>query len=265
MQRDKHGTSINDSGPIIPFSTEGHLLHSGKVCFTDTTQMSLEAKQKDTEHIEKTVVRDAEKAGDGDDGTEEAVDPGLESRFLEVRSAAVEEDDITMIAETFRAYAIGILLCGAAAAISDLADWREEPMVIDSSLVQLVALPIGKGWARYMPKWKIGTKKYFFNLNPGPFTIKEHTLIVAMANVATGYPPYALGLLISQITKYSNPFLHIVDKRSKFWIHVQPHALNRYGDDWLQSCRVVPQIPAISWRYDLAGVPSDRCIPQHYA
>jgi len=220
--------------------------------------MSFENKEKDAEHVEKTVVTVTEKTAEAD---EEAPDPGLESRFLEVRSAAVEEDDITMIAETFRAYVIGMVLCGMAAAISNVTDWREQPLVIDASTVQLVALPVGKVWARYMPKWRIGFGKCSFNLNPGPFTIKEHTLVTAMASVATGWAPYALGLLVVQVTKYSMPILAIVDKRSKLWTHLRSHNPNGYGVDWFRSRWIMPQIPGVSWRYDLAQRPSDRRIP----
>lgn len=54
-------------------------------------------------------------------------------------------------------------------------------------VVQLVAYPLGVGWAKIMPSVDItipglGTA----NLNPGPFNIKEHVIIVAMANAAFG-------------------------------------------------------------------------------
>jgi hypothetical protein len=37
---------------------------------------------------------------------------------------------------------------------------------------------MGKAWARYMPNVSI----FGISLNPGPFTIKEHTIIVAMSH-----------------------------------------------------------------------------------
>ena len=47
---------------------------------------------------------------------------------------------------------------------------------------QLVSLPIGKAWARYVPNVTIFTME----LNPGPFTVKEHVVITIMASVVSG-------------------------------------------------------------------------------
>ena len=46
----------------------------------------------------------------------------------------------------------------------------------------LVAYPIGKAWARYLPKVSL----FGMSLNPGPFTIKEHVIITIMASVNDG-------------------------------------------------------------------------------
>jgi OPT oligopeptide transporter protein len=47
---------------------------------------------------------------------------------------------------------------------------------------------MGKAWARYMPNVSI----FGISLNPGPFTIKEHVIIVIMSDVYGG-PAYAVG------------------------------------------------------------------------
>jgi OPT oligopeptide transporter protein len=41
---------------------------------------------------------------------------------------------------------------------------------------------MGKAWARYMPNVSI----FGMPLNPGPFTIKEHVIAMAMAGVGDG-------------------------------------------------------------------------------
>ena len=53
-------------------------------------------------------------------------------------------------------------------------------------VVQLIAYPIGVGWAKVMPNKEISLFGLKANLNPGPFNIKEHVIIVAMANAAFG-------------------------------------------------------------------------------
>ena len=53
-----------------------------------------------------------------------------------------------------------------------------------------------------MPRWLGGAE---FSFNPGPFNIKEHTIIVMMANVAIG-PAYALYMTVSSELWYNHDF-----------------------------------------------------------
>jgi hypothetical protein len=55
---------------------------------------------------------------------------------------------------------------------------RRPSIVITAIVAQLLSFPLGRAWGQYMPKkvFKIFGKS--FSLNPGPFNIKEHTLIV---------------------------------------------------------------------------------------
>jgi hypothetical protein len=50
-----------------------------------------------------------------------------------------------------------------------------------------VSFPIGKLWALYVPNVTL----FGVELNPGPFTIKEHVLITIMAGVGER-PAYAV-------------------------------------------------------------------------
>jgi len=129
--------------------------------------------------------------------------PVLQSKYLEVRSAVEVTDDVNMSAETFRAYTIGILLCALGSVTSSITEQREQPLTVEPTVVQLVCFPIGKLWAKYMPDKTISLGRWSFKLNPGPFSVKEHALIVVMANVACGWQPYGIGLIIVQVVKYS--------------------------------------------------------------
>jgi hypothetical protein len=51
----------------------------------------------------------------------------------------------------------------------------------------LMSFPIGKFLALYVPNVTV----FGLELNPGPFTIKEHVIITIMASVASG-PAYAV-------------------------------------------------------------------------
>jgi hypothetical protein len=45
---------------------------------------------------------------------------------------------------------------------------------------------MGVGWAKVMPNKEIRLFGTTMNLNPGPFNVKEHVIIVAMANASFG-------------------------------------------------------------------------------
>jgi OPT family oligopeptide transporter len=73
-----------------------------------------------------------------------------------------------------------------------------DPSVQITALVaQLVALPAGKLLEKTLPRAHITTFGYTWSLNPGPFNIKEHTLITVMANVVAG-GAYATDIIAAQ-------------------------------------------------------------------
>ena len=76
---------------------------------------------------------------------------------------------------------------------------RQPAITITSLTVQLVAYPLGVGWYYAMPKRQFRLFGRSFSLNPGEFNIKEHTIIVVMANVnVAGGVAYATDTLTAQ-------------------------------------------------------------------
>lgn len=75
-----------------------------------------------------------------------------------------------------------MILTTVGSAMNMLFLMRAPSIIITSLVVQLVAWPIGLGWHLVLPdrNLKIGGLK--FNLNPGAFNMKEHTIIIVMAN-----------------------------------------------------------------------------------
>jgi len=70
--------------------------------------------------------------------------------------------------------------------VNMLFSMRYPKIAISTLIAQLIAYPFGNLWAAYMPTWTIRIFGREWTLNPGPFTIKEHTLITIMANVSFG-------------------------------------------------------------------------------
>lgn len=107
------------------------------------------------------------------------------SPYPEVR-AVVRNYDEELPVSTIRAWVIGLLLTTIASGLNSLFNLRLPLITITPYVVQLVAYPIGRGWHLVFPDREFKLLGLRFNLNPGPFNIKEHTIIVVMANAAFG-------------------------------------------------------------------------------
>lgn len=83
-----------------------------------------------------------------------------------------------MIQNTVRMWTIAFLFTTAGSGINMLLSLRRPSIVITSIVAQLLSFPIGKAWGKYMPAWEFKIFGRTIHLNPGPFNIKEHTLII---------------------------------------------------------------------------------------
>ena len=65
----------------------------------------------------------------------------------------------------------------------------------------MLIFPLGRAWARLLPNVKI----FGLELNPGPFTIKEHVLATIMASVGAG-SAYATDIIAVQRVFYNQNY-----------------------------------------------------------
>ncbi|CCM00338.1 uncharacterized protein FIBRA_02368 [Fibroporia radiculosa] len=105
-----------------------------------------------------------------------------ESPYAEVRAAVPNVDDPTMPVNTFRMWFLGIILSCVMAGVNHFFEERYPSVVISPLVVQLIALPLGKGMEWLLPTTRFKTFGCTWSFNPGPFNIKEHTVITAMAS-----------------------------------------------------------------------------------
>jgi hypothetical protein len=110
-----------------------------------------------------------------------------DSAYEEVR-AAVRNTDDESIANTVRAWILGMLFVTIVAAINMFLSMRAPAITVPVVVVILLVYPIGELWARVVPMKKFRTFGIEWTFNPGPWTIKEHTVVTLMANVTSGYP-----------------------------------------------------------------------------
>ncbi|KAI8074176.1 OPT family small oligopeptide transporter [Gongronella butleri] len=107
-----------------------------------------------------------------------------DSPIEEVRASIPPTDDTTIPTATFRAWFWGIVFSLAISFTNQFFWFRANPLTIKVIVVQLLAFPAGKLFEKILPSREIGFGRFKFNLNPGPFGVKEHTLITVMANAA---------------------------------------------------------------------------------
>ena len=84
---------------------------------------------------------------------------------------------------------------------------RAPQLIISSLVAQFVAWPLGLAWQYALPNRQFRIGRLKFNLNPGPFNMKEHVIITVMANCTFGTgPAYSTDTLIAQRGFYGQNF-----------------------------------------------------------
>lgn len=129
-----------------------------------------------------------------------------DSPYPEVR-AAVRNYDEDMPCNTVRAWTIGLFLVVIGASMNTLFSLRSPSIGLGALIAQIIAWPLGQGWAKVMPTrqftlWPLGIR---WSLNPGPFNIKEHSIIVVMASVSFSVA-YATDIILAQVVFYKQDF-----------------------------------------------------------
>ncbi len=173
--------------------------------------------------------------GDDDDGEGEEPVVVEDSPYPEVRAAVHPYDDHTLPCNTLRAWSIGLSLIFLGASMNTLFSLRSPNISLGALIAQVIAWyvaplppsftclvvdingnrPLGRGWARFVPDkeltlllpWlaKGGLKRVTIRLNPGPFNVKEHAIIVVMASVSFSVA-YATDIILAQKVFYNQDF-----------------------------------------------------------
>ena len=127
-----------------------------------------------------------------------------DSPYPEVR-AAVRNYDEDLPCNTVRAWVIGLSLVVLGASMNTLFSLRRPSISIGPLVAQIIAWPIGHAWARIMPEKTFTTFGVSWSLNPGPFNIKEHSIIGVMASVSFSVA-YSTDIILAQLIFYKQNF-----------------------------------------------------------
>lgn len=125
-----------------------------------------------------------------------------DSPYPAVQGSVSNIDDHDAVVVTFRTWVMGFFFCIVFAAVNSFFSLRYPAPIITPIVTQLIAYPVGKYIAKVTPSWKLRFLPQLqklglpvhLSLNPGPFSIKEHTLLTIMVNIST---QPALGLSYS--------------------------------------------------------------------
>ncbi|KKY16111.1 putative oligopeptide transporter [Diplodia seriata] len=138
------------------------------------------------------------------DSEEEAIDdndPRLKDIPPYVRRIVSLHDDPTLPTLTFRYFVLTVIFVVPGAFLSMMSHFRTTYAPYSVFFVQIASSYAGSWMAKVLPAWQVRLPftSWGFNLNPGPFSVKEHVLVtISAASGATynlGYAPISMAEL----------------------------------------------------------------------
>ncbi|CAF3264246.1 unnamed protein product [Rotaria socialis] len=117
-----------------------------------------------------------------------------QSPYEEVAANVSNKDDRDMPCLTLRSWIISLLFTCLLSFVNQFFWYRTSPLFVGVIVAQLLSHLLGKIMAKVLPRRTFKVWRWGFCLNPGPFTIKEHCIITAMASAAGG-TAYAIGVI----------------------------------------------------------------------
>ncbi|KAG2002633.1 peptide transporter MTD1 [Coprinopsis cinerea AmutBmut pab1-1] len=124
-----------------------------------------------------------------------------DSPYPEVRSAVANTDDPDIPVSTIRSWTLGLIWAILISGLNQFFFFRYPSVTITGIVAQLLIFPMGRLWYKVVPNVKIFGKE----LNPGPFSIKEHVLSTIMAIVGA-YSAYATDIIAVQRVLYNQNY-----------------------------------------------------------
>jgi hypothetical protein len=158
-------------------------------------------------------------------------DPRIKGIPAYVRRVVSLHDDPTLPTITFRYFLLSILFIVPGAFLSQMSYYRTTYAPYSVFFVQIASSYVGVWLAATIPAWtvRVPFTKWAFNLNPGPFGVKEHVLVtISAASGATynlGYTPISMAELYFNTTV--NPAVAIFFMWTIVWTGYSYAALAR--------------------------------------
>ena len=125
------------------------------------------------------------------------------SPYPEIRAITDPTDDPHVPVATIRAYSIGLFWTLIGSIINNFFVHRLPSISLGPHTVQLLLLPTGRLWERYMPE-QITVRNWTLELNPGSFTAKEMMLSTIMYSCSAGTPYLIYNIFVMKLERFYN-------------------------------------------------------------
>ncbi|KAH3671463.1 hypothetical protein WICMUC_004595 [Wickerhamomyces mucosus] len=126
------------------------------------------------------------------------------SPYPEVREVVPNTDDPTININHWRTWFLTTIFVMIFSGVNQFFSLRYPSLTINFLVAQVIAFPVGKLLAATLPDIRF-KRAPFFNLNPGPYTIKEHGILTICVSL-TASNAYATNILIAQTNFYNKDF-----------------------------------------------------------
>ncbi|KAI6047012.1 OPT oligopeptide transporter protein-domain-containing protein [Pisolithus marmoratus] len=184
--------------PILPEPT---LMYDQRECRTRQEYPLQMLEALDAEPTDTLSSRYSSDFDDPNLDSHDSDDLDDDSPYPEVRAAVANTDDPFIPTITLRTWVLGLTWAVITAGLNQFMIYRYPSVTISTFVPQLLTFPLGKLWARYMPRKRI----FGVSLNPGPFSMKEHVLITIMASVGA-QSAYATDIIAVQRVYYNQVY-----------------------------------------------------------
>ncbi|KAM3583033.1 OPT superfamily [Umbelopsis sp. WA50703] len=142
-------------------------------------------------------------------------DPEYKDIPLVVRELVTFDDDPEQPSLTFRYYLLSFVFVGLGAFVSQLSWFRTTSAPYSVFFVQIVSHWAGKWLAKVLPNKEVNLYIIKFNLNPGPFSVKEHVLVTLSASAGA---TSNLGEIIVSVKElFYDEYMHPVAAIAFMW------------------------------------------------
>lgn len=124
------------------------------------------------------------------------------SPYPEIRAITDPFDDPSIPVETFRVYVISLFWTIIGSIINNFFIHRLPSITLNAHTVQILIMPSGKLWEKYVPDKKVKIFGIQFYLNKGPWTYKELMLSTIIYLCSSGTPYLIYNIFVMKLKQF---------------------------------------------------------------